>query len=262
MGTEAYTALTAVRKKKKLAAAGALPPQTPVGGQTPWQALKLKARADLAKGGGKTGKRLMCGPTGLKGDYGFESCGAFCKSAKAKNHCKFCKCKSCSFCPYSEVSGGATGSAASIATSEIAVRGVVASPSIAAAPPLPTAKALAAGGGGSPRLQLLAVLCGAFIAAALILWVSVRFFGSGSATELLGRLGLSPVARRLDFSGREVDARSPLVMGDPENEDEPGGGGGKRTSRQVVDAAFRSVEKLEAEEAGVPPRSRRSERKR
>ena len=35
-------------------------------------------------------KRKFCNTTtyGLKGDYAYEACGAFCKSAKATNHCK------------------------------------------------------------------------------------------------------------------------------------------------------------------------------
>jgi len=36
--------------------------------------------------------------SGLKGDFNFQTCGAFCKPSKATNHCKFCKCKSCTFC--------------------------------------------------------------------------------------------------------------------------------------------------------------------
>lgn len=49
----------------------------------------------------KKPKRKFCNTTkyGLKGDYAYEACGAFCKQAKAVNHCKFCKCKACTFCP-------------------------------------------------------------------------------------------------------------------------------------------------------------------
>ena len=45
-------------------------------------------------------KRKFCNTSAysLKGDYAYEACGAFCKQAKAPNHCKFCKCRSCSFC--------------------------------------------------------------------------------------------------------------------------------------------------------------------
>merc|ERR1711924_26769 len=48
----------------------------------------------------KKPKRKFCNTTtyALKGDYAYEACGAFCKQAKAANHCKFCKCKACSFC--------------------------------------------------------------------------------------------------------------------------------------------------------------------
>lgn len=40
-------------------------------------------------------KRKYCNTTqySLQGDYAYEACGAFCKQAKATNHCKFCKCR-------------------------------------------------------------------------------------------------------------------------------------------------------------------------
>ena len=43
-------------------------------------------------------KRKFCNST-LPGDYRYETCGEFCKSAKARNHCQYCKCQSCTFCP-------------------------------------------------------------------------------------------------------------------------------------------------------------------
>ena len=43
-------------------------------------------------------KRKFCNAT-LPGDYRYEACGEFCKSAKARNHCQYCKCHSCTFCP-------------------------------------------------------------------------------------------------------------------------------------------------------------------
>mmetsp|Transcript_69032 Transcript_69032/g.136831 ORF Transcript_69032/g.136831 Transcript_69032/m.136831 type:complete len:173 (-) Transcript_69032:296-814(-) len=48
----------------------------------------------------KKPKRKFCNTSayGLKGDYAYEACGAFCKQAKAANHCKFCKCRACTFC--------------------------------------------------------------------------------------------------------------------------------------------------------------------
>ena len=48
----------------------------------------------------KKPKRKYCNTSayGLKGDYAYEACGAFCKQAKAVNHCKFCKCRACTFC--------------------------------------------------------------------------------------------------------------------------------------------------------------------
>ena len=49
------------------------------------------------------GKKKKC-QSSFKGDYTYETCGAFCKAAKAKNHCLFCKCKTCAFC------GGLAGS--------------------------------------------------------------------------------------------------------------------------------------------------------
>jgi len=36
--------------------------------------------------------------SGIKGDLPFMTCAAFCKSSKATNHCKFCKCRSCQYC--------------------------------------------------------------------------------------------------------------------------------------------------------------------
>ena len=45
--------------------------------------------------------RKFCNTTlagSLTGDYAYEACGAFCKQAKAQNHCKFCKCRACAFC--------------------------------------------------------------------------------------------------------------------------------------------------------------------
>ena len=44
----------------------------------------------------KKPKRKFCNTSayGLKGDYAYEACGAFCKQATAANHCKFCKCRS------------------------------------------------------------------------------------------------------------------------------------------------------------------------
>ena len=41
----------------------------------------------------KKPKRKFCNTTtyALKGDYAYEACGAFCKAAKAVNHCK-CAC--------------------------------------------------------------------------------------------------------------------------------------------------------------------------
>merc|ERR1719198_586952 len=42
-------------------------------------------------------KRKFCNAT-LPGDYRYEACGEFCKSAKAKNHCQYCKCHTCTFC--------------------------------------------------------------------------------------------------------------------------------------------------------------------
>ena len=31
--------------------------------------------------------------SGLKGDFGYKTCGEFCKEMKKTNHCKFCKCQ-------------------------------------------------------------------------------------------------------------------------------------------------------------------------
>merc|ERR1719198_202062 len=42
-------------------------------------------------------KRKFCNST-MPGDYRYEACGEFCKAAKAKNHCQYCKCHTCTFC--------------------------------------------------------------------------------------------------------------------------------------------------------------------
>ena len=36
--------------------------------------------------------------SGLKGDFGYRTCAAFCKEDMKANHCKMCKCQSCTFC--------------------------------------------------------------------------------------------------------------------------------------------------------------------
>ena len=35
--------------------------------------------------------RQKCGPSGIKGDFGYKACSAFCKEASSASHCKFCK---------------------------------------------------------------------------------------------------------------------------------------------------------------------------
>ena len=35
--------------------------------------------------------RGRCGPSGIKGDFGYKACSAFCKEASSASHCKFCK---------------------------------------------------------------------------------------------------------------------------------------------------------------------------
>lgn len=67
--------------------------------------LELEAEDDASEGrqlaeAAAKPKRKYCNTSayGLKGDYAYEACGAFCKQAKAVNHCKFCKCRACSFC--------------------------------------------------------------------------------------------------------------------------------------------------------------------
>lgn len=42
-------------------------------------------------------KRKFCNSS-MPGDYRYEACGEFCKAAKAKNHCQYCKCHTCTFC--------------------------------------------------------------------------------------------------------------------------------------------------------------------
>ena len=55
--------------------------------------------------------------SGIKGDLPFMTCAAFCKSAKATNHCKFCKCRSCQYCTKD---GAPTAGAAAAATATAA----------------------------------------------------------------------------------------------------------------------------------------------
>ena len=71
--------------QRSLLAAALLACCTLVAGETP-VATAVKA------------KRKFCNST-LPGDYRYETCGEFCKSAKARNHCQYCKCQSCTFCP-------------------------------------------------------------------------------------------------------------------------------------------------------------------
>merc|ERR1719224_355989 len=71
----------------------------------------------------KKPKRKFCNTTtySLKGDYAYEACGAFCKQAKATNHCKFCKCRACSFCKAAvAASGGGSSSRVSSSSSSSA----------------------------------------------------------------------------------------------------------------------------------------------
>lgn len=48
--------------------------------------------------GAETGKKAPCN-SGLKGDFAYKTCAAFCKAEKKdRGHCKYCKCSSCVFC--------------------------------------------------------------------------------------------------------------------------------------------------------------------
>lgn len=42
-------------------------------------------------------KRVRC-QSGIKGDFGYKTCAAFCNEDKKTNHCQWCKCKECTFC--------------------------------------------------------------------------------------------------------------------------------------------------------------------
>lgn len=44
--------------------------------------------------------------SGLKGDFTYKTCAAFCKAEKGRGHCKYCKCQQCEFCNVSSVPAG------------------------------------------------------------------------------------------------------------------------------------------------------------
>jgi len=93
---------------------------------------KEAATSPAAKSGGSTERSHKACTSGIKGDYMFETCGAFCKAAKSSNHCKFCKCKQCSFCGGSsspEVKS--TDGEASVATSVPIVSAAASTPVVA-----------------------------------------------------------------------------------------------------------------------------------
>ena len=46
--------------------------------------------------------------SGIKGDFGYRTCAAFCSEAKKANHCNFCKCKDCVFCGGTVVAGASS----------------------------------------------------------------------------------------------------------------------------------------------------------
>ena len=49
-----------------------------------------------------TGPKVKCS-SGIKGDFGYRTCAAFCKENAKDVHCKFCKCQDCTFCGGSAV---------------------------------------------------------------------------------------------------------------------------------------------------------------
>ena len=53
----------------------------------------------MAARSASVGRAQACCNSTLPGDYRYETCGDFCKSAKARNHCQYCKCQACTFCP-------------------------------------------------------------------------------------------------------------------------------------------------------------------
>lgn len=52
----------------------------------------LKPKASQPSESAAAGAKHKTCRSGIKGDYMYETCGAFCKEAKKGNHCKFCKC--------------------------------------------------------------------------------------------------------------------------------------------------------------------------
>jgi hypothetical protein len=111
--------VSAGKRKKKLAAT---PTQTAADGlgRTVEKTATPASPTPAAPATNATARGPYC-RSGLTGDYAFESCGKFCKEAKAENHCavrpdhqhqrlpadrlspasrraQFCKCHSCGFC--------------------------------------------------------------------------------------------------------------------------------------------------------------------
>ena len=107
--------VSAGKRKKKLASPTQAAPDAVAKPVTPTPAAPTPA----APATNATARGPYC-RSGLTGDYAFESCGKFCKEAKAENHCavrpappasapadrlspasrraQFCKCHACGFC--------------------------------------------------------------------------------------------------------------------------------------------------------------------
>jgi len=204
------------------------------------------ANANAPPAGSSTTKKACA--SGMPGDFAYETCGGFCKPAKAANHCKFCKCKSCTFC------GGSMGEPAtpSKLASTPALRASAAAPSMPAtsvpsasvpAGEVATRSTRAPVGAGAPiageaapahaglvgmvggGVLLLIVICGvaAFCGDSEVIR---RAFGCCASTKVAAKDEGEAFLQKAPSEDERLDADGGLHPG--------------------LDAAFRHVEKLEA----------------
>ncbi|KAL3894322.1 MAG: hypothetical protein SGPRY_013841 [Prymnesium sp.] len=207
--------------------------------------------------------RVSC-QSGLKGDFNYQTCGAFCKSSKSSNHCKFCKCKSCTFCggsssathptpgspPSSEASLPQPATELPQRTAASRIDNTVGASADHSAVAEDHAGLLGAVGGG---ILLLIVICGVAINLAGFLlmadlWLQTALVANGNSSLVASDAeGVSRFLARFSltksngwdegesFLHRRDDSEDGLERLDLAEELHPG-----------LDAAFKHVEKLEA----------------
>ena len=202
--------------------------------------------------------------SGIKGDFNYEMCGAFCKSAKATNHCKFCKCRTCTFCGGTATKGELPTQPTASASAAVPIAAAAAAPSaaassapVAAAAPAsysapaaaaPVAARPFASGGGKPPVVVKAA-GGATTTSApppqpgvgmmVIVWaVIICGLGGLCAYVVDGQL------RNASMDGVSRGERSGLMRAgrSPVDEMEAAADG---VPQPGLDAAFRNVELLE-----------------